>query len=59
MKTKNHTKAVKSAWMLLVILAGSLATGCNAVKPWQRGQLADPIMRPDRDPLGLALAEHV
>jgi len=59
MKTMNHTKAVKSAWMLLVILAGSLATGCNTVKPWQRGQLADPIMRPDRDPLGLALAEHV
>jgi hypothetical protein len=29
------------------------------VKPWQRGTLSDPIMRPDRDPIGLALSEHV
>ena len=41
-----------------------LATGCtttNAVRvqPWERATLADYTMRPDRDPLALALAEHV
>ena len=47
------------AWALFLLLVGGLGGGCNAVKPWQRGQLADPLVRPDRDPLGLALAEHV
>jgi Domain of unknown function (DUF4266) len=45
---------------LLAIAALSLlSTGCQTVKPWQRGSLSDPIMRPDRDPIGLALSEHV
>jgi hypothetical protein len=35
------------------------AAGCANVKPWQRGTLADPVMHADRDPLGLALDEHV
>ncbi len=39
-----------SAWLLC---------GCQTVKPWQRGALADPTMLPDRDVLGLALDEHV
>lgn len=47
------------AWALFLLLVGGLGGGCNTVKPWQRGQLADPLVRPDRDPLGLALAEHV
>lgn len=42
-----------------LILLAVMGVGCQAVKPWQRGQLADPLMRPDRDPLGLALGEHV
>jgi hypothetical protein len=41
----------------LVVLAG--ASGCSSVKPWERGVLADPLMNRDRDPLGLALAEHM
>ncbi len=37
-----------------------LATaGCANVKPWQRGTLADSIMRADRDPIGVAMDEHV
>lgn len=36
-----------------------LAPGCAHVKPWQRGTLADRVMRADRDPGGLALTEHV
>ena len=34
-------------------------TGCANVKPWQREALADYTMRPDRDPLGTAQAEHI
>jgi hypothetical protein len=36
-----------------------LAAGCEEVKPWQRGTLADPTMRADRDPIGSAMADHV
>ena len=44
----------------LLLLAGVVATaGCEHVKPWQRGGLADPIMRADRDPLGSAQDEHI
>ncbi|MBN8246885.1 MAG: DUF4266 domain-containing protein [Verrucomicrobia bacterium] len=46
-------------WLLLPTLAGLLGAGCTTVKPWERGTLADITMRPDRDPLGLALAEHM
>src|SRR5271154_4079041 len=37
----------------------ALMTGCASVKPWKRGTLADPIMQPDRDPIGSAQIEHV
>lgn len=55
--TKRGAGGIGLACLLLGWIAGG--TGCQAVKPWQRGQLADPLMRPDRDPIGLALAEHV
>ena len=49
-----------SSLLLLVLMAGAFATaGCQQVKPWQRGALADPVMRADRDPLGSALDEHI
>ena len=48
---------------LLLILTGLsslvLITGCTAVKPWERSTLADYTMRPDRDPLTIALGEHM
>jgi len=40
-----------------VVLA--LATGCQTVKPWERGTLADPIVQANRDPLGRLLVDHV
>jgi hypothetical protein len=43
----------------IFILGGLVTSGCTSVKPWQRGTLADPIMRADRDPTGDRLAEHV
>lgn len=45
--------------LCLVLGAALLASGCANVKPWQHGALSDYIMRPDRDPLGSALSEHM
>jgi hypothetical protein len=46
--------------LLLALATGLIAlTGCQNVKPWQRGVLADYSMRADRDPLGLAQDEHI
>ena len=41
--------------------AAVLATcaGCENVKPWQRGTLADVSMRADRDPIGTGMDEHI
>ena len=44
---------------ILLLLPCLLLTGCANVKPWQRGALAERIMRPDRDTLHNALAEHM
>jgi hypothetical protein len=34
-------------------------SGCQNVKPWQRGTLSDYTMRADRDPIGQALEDHI
>jgi hypothetical protein len=43
-----------------LLLAGALA-GCSTIRvqPWERAALADYTLRPDRDPLATAAAEHV
>ena len=48
---------------VLLVAAASLS-GCATanlvrVKPWERGNLADYTMRPDRDALNTAFAEHI
>ena len=50
------TKAILLMGAALCLCSGS---GCENVKPWQRGTLADPVMRADRDPLGVAMDEHI
>lgn len=53
--------------LLLILLAAGCAaafSGCAnpnlvRVKPWERATLAGYAMRPDRDPLSTAMAEHV
>jgi hypothetical protein len=45
-------------WIILMV-CGSMLGGCETVKPWQRGALADPIMQPDRDPIGSGQIDHV
>lgn len=37
----------------------SFCTGCQNVKPWQRGTLSDYTMRGDRDPIGQMQDEHI
>ena len=39
--------------------SGCATTNLVRVKPWERGTLASYEMRPDRDPLHAAMAEHV
>jgi hypothetical protein len=48
---------MKRILLLLVVVAS--AAGCANVKPWQRGTLSERIMRPDRDPVGMAMTEHM
>jgi hypothetical protein len=49
----------KTTMLILGALAMLGFTGCQNVKPWQRGTLADYTMRGDRDILGEALEEHI
>lgn len=47
-------------WILPVVtLVGLSLSGCQTVKPWERGHLADFTMQPDRDPLQTAMSEHI
>lgn len=47
------------ARILLIVVNVAAFTGCANVKPWQRDTLSTRIMRADRDPIGIALGEHV
>ncbi len=49
-------KFIRALALVVMLVA---ATGCQHVRPWQRGSLADPIMRADRDPLGTGESEHI
>ena len=42
----------------LAVLGGCTSTELVRVQPWERATLAGYAMRPDRDALGTALAEH-
>ncbi|HEX4793530.1 MAG TPA: DUF4266 domain-containing protein [Humisphaera sp.] len=44
-----------------ILIGGLLAltSGCVTVKPWQREELADAIMQPDRNPMQSAQIDHV
>ena len=44
-----------STAVVLVLVFG----GCRTVQPWERSTLADYKMRPDRDPLATAMADHI
>ncbi len=51
-------------FLALIAVSAAVFSGCaNAnlvrVKPWERATLTGYAMRPDRDPLSSAMAEHV
>ncbi len=51
---------MKTKLLLLPLLALlALTAGCENVKPWQRGTLADEAMSADRNRAQTALNEHV
>ena len=50
------TKILNCLALTVLLTAGF---GCQNVKPWQRGTLADVSMRSDRDPIGTAMDEHI
>ena len=52
---------MKTKISLLLALAAIpfFTAGCEHVKPWQRGTLADYTMRGDRDPVGAGQEEHI
>ena len=50
---------LRRAVLGLVLLVAGLSSGCAVVQPWERGELADYTMRPDRDPLSDLFEEHV
>ena len=44
---------------ILALVHALCAPSCAQVKPWERGHLADYLMRPSRDPLTDSISEHV
>ena len=50
---------MRRLFLTAALLCAVFGSGCKHVSPWERGALADPIMNPDRDPLGIMMAEHM
>lgn len=50
---------MKALRLLLALTAVISGASCTQVKPWERGHLADYLMRPGRDPLTDSVNEHV
>ena len=44
-------------WTLLLGAASGM-TSCAAVQPWQKGELADPIMIFNENPIEAGMKEH-
>ncbi|MFO1449967.1 MAG: DUF4266 domain-containing protein [Opitutaceae bacterium] len=44
------------ALLALMTFAG---VGCSGVQPWERATLTSYAMRADRDPLAVAMGEHI
>lgn len=46
-------------WSIVILLLFSLfLTSCATVQPWQRGELSDPIMIFDENPIDKGIEEH-
>ncbi|MFQ5824688.1 MAG: DUF4266 domain-containing protein [bacterium] len=46
-------------WRILILLPFLIVlTSCAAVQPWQRGELSDPMMIFDENPIDTGINEH-
>jgi hypothetical protein len=50
---------ISSVSRFSALAAFSLLASCANVKPWERENLAKPLMDPSRDRLGLAMGDHM
>lgn len=50
---------MKNGFLILAATGFLAGTGCAHVAPWERSALADPIMSPTRNALGVEMAEHM
>lgn len=48
-----------STTILVLFVLFGLLSGCSTVEPWERGNLAKPIMVPDPLPLQSSLRVHI
>lgn len=54
-----HLKFFGRRLLSVACLAVSICGSCSTVKPWERAQLARPVMNPERDALGIVISEHM
>ena len=54
---------MRQAQVTLLLIAGILLGGCSSIEPWvkpyERANLADPIMNFNRDPVSASYLHHV
>jgi len=51
-------KIKKLMFLMLLVLAATAASSCATVQPWEKGDLADPIMIFDENPIDIGIQEH-
>lgn len=56
---KRPSIPIRIVALVALALAALGGGGCATVHPWERGNLADYTMRPDRDPLQAAMTDHI
>ena len=50
---------MKQISTVIIILCIAVISGCSTVEPWQKGNLAKPIMAFDTDPLESKSNQHI
>ena len=50
---------IRLIFLGFLMFALLVTTGCNSVKPWEKGYLADYTMKTDRDILEVVFTEHM